>query len=127
MKTYSILLTLLIMLMCISSDPRAQEPSNDQLSEPNSVDDPWIGKDKFLHFTISAGLVLTSYYVYREEFNNSETGSYYFSGGLTISLGALKEYYDWHHPHRHQASWRDLIADIAGTATGLTIAYIMIN
>lgn len=74
---------------------------------------------------MSAVLSFGSYYVYREGLNNTESGSYYFSGGFTISIGALKEYYDSRHPDNHCASWKDFIADIAGAAAGLSLAYLV--
>ena len=86
--------------------------------------DRWLGEDKLLHFTVSAGLAFGSFYIYREELHNDWEGSYYFSGGFTISLGALKEYYDSRHPRHHTASWKDFAADVLGVGAGLGLAYI---
>ena len=87
----------------------------------------WVSQDKVSHFMLSTWFAFGSFYVYREGFNNAREGSYFFSGGLTISLGALKEYYDSRHPRRHQASWGDFAADLAGTGAGLALAYLLIN
>ncbi len=89
--------------------------------------DRWIAQDKFFHFTVSAGIAASSYYVYRVELHNRETGSYYFSGGFTISLGALKEFYDAKHPAQHTASWKDFAADAAGMGTGLLLGYLLVE
>ena len=89
--------------------------------------DRWIAEDKFYHFTVSAGLALGSFYIYRDMLNNNREGSYYFSGGFTVSIGAFKEYYDSKHPAKHTASWKDFIVDLAGTGLGLGLAYILIN
>ncbi|MBC8277518.1 MAG: hypothetical protein H8E46_04755 [FCB group bacterium] len=97
--------------------------SADNSKNPNS----WFRADKVKHFALSAVITYGSYYIYREEFNNTESGSYYFSGGFTISLGALKEYYDYKRPENHYAEWRDFIADAAGVSLGLILAYTIIN
>lgn len=89
--------------------------------------DSWTGRDKLYHFTVSAGLAFGSFYIYREGFNNNREGSYYFSGGFSVSVGAFKEYYDSRHPQRHHASWRDFAADLAGVCLGLGLAYLLIN
>ncbi len=89
--------------------------------------DRWIAQDKFYHFTVSAGLALGSFYVYRDVYNNNREGSYYFSGGFTVSIGALKEYYDSKHPSKHTASWKDFVVDVAGTGFGLALAFIVVD
>lgn len=89
--------------------------------------DLWFAEDKFYHFTVSAGLALGSFYVYRDLLNNNRDGSYYFSAGFTVSLGAYKEYYDSKHPENHTASWKDFIVDLAGAGFGLGLANLLIN
>lgn len=89
--------------------------------------DEWFARDKLYHFTVSAGLAFGSFYIYRETLHNNREGSYCFSGGFTISVGAVKEYYDSKHPDKHQASWKDFIADLAGTGLGLCLAYFAFN
>ena len=92
-----------------------------------SSGDEWFGKDKFYHFTVSAVLSFSSFYIYRDGFNNDEDGSYYFGGGFSVSVGIFKEYYDSKHPESHHASWKDFAADVAGAGFGLLTAYFILN
>jgi len=105
----------------------AQAPAINPMPVNFNCSSPWLQTDKVKHFAVSAVITFSSYYIYREEFNNTESGSYYFSGGFTISLGALKEFYDYKHPENHHAEWRDFIADAAGVSLGLILAYTIIN
>jgi len=43
--------------------------------------------------------------------------------GASISVGALKEAYDYRHPDKHCASWEDWTYDVAGSAVGAYTAY----
>jgi len=117
------LVFVLLTFLC-TTGVHAQDFFQTRLWMKGADGDHWLGNDKFLHFTVSAGIALGSYYIYREEFNNTETGSYYFSGGFTISIGALKEFYDSKHPESHTASWKDMTVDFLGMCAGLGLAYI---
>jgi uncharacterized protein YfiM (DUF2279 family) len=113
----------LLILLCFPLLLYAESPTFLSKSGQSNEGDRWLGRDKFYHFTVSASLAIGSFYVYREQLHNEEKGSYGFSGGLTLSLGALKEYYDAKHPERHQASWKDFAVDALGMTTGLTLSY----
>lgn len=121
MKKYLWTIFFVVSIACVL--PAEEKPAFLRLQHHSG--DRYFAKDKLYHFMVSAGLAFGSYYGYREGLRNSETGSYYFSGGLTLSIGALKEYYDYRHPEFHCSSWKDFIADLAGTAAGLALAYIV--
>ena len=82
--------------------------------------DPWFGRDKALHFGLSAGLAGAGYVggalVFEEDWAPLASGA-----GLALSLGIAKELWDL--SGRGTASFRDLAWDAAGTATGLLTAW----
>lgn len=85
-----------------------------------SEEDPWFGRDKKLHFVVSAGLATGGYAlgaIFWEE------PSARLASGATLALGAgvAKELADlagYGHP-----SWRDLAWDVIGTGAGLLLAW----
>jgi uncharacterized protein YfiM (DUF2279 family) len=117
-------LLLFLFFLTIPLSTFAEAPQFLLKSSQSGEGDRWLGKDKFYHFTVSMGLAFGSFYVYREQLHNEERGSYCFSGGFTLSLGALKEYYDAKHPQKHTASWKDFTADAVGMAAGLGLSYL---
>lgn len=126
-KNITILLVILLFAGALPKPVFAQDNRFLLGSGDSRTSSPWLQEDKVKHFAVSAGLAFGSFYVYRAELNNTETGSYYFSGGFAISIGALKEYYDSKHPQTHHADWRDFAADAAGVGFGLILAYMTIN
>ncbi|MCX6641245.1 MAG: DUF2279 domain-containing protein [bacterium] len=83
--------------------------------------DSWIGADKAEHFLVSfwlAGGALATLKATR----NNEDQSTVSCFGVTFGLGIAKEIYDLRHPKTHQASWKDLTADLLGTACGILLA-----
>ena len=80
--------------------------------------DPWFGRDKALHFSLSAALALSGYGACR--LLESNIPAWLCGGALAVSAGLAKEGIDflgYGHP-----SWRDLAWDGIGTATGLGVA-----
>lgn len=84
--------------------------------------DPWWGRDKALHFGVSAGLAAggyaTSSLVLDERWQRASAGA-----GFSITLGAGKELYDaagYGHPSAKDFAW-----DIAGAAVGTAIALLV--
>jgi len=82
-------------------------------------EDRWWGRDKALHFGVSAGLAVGGYavstLVLDEPYQRSLAGA-----GFALSLGIAKETYDY--TAHGDASWKDLSWDVAGTALGIGLA-----
>jgi putative lipoprotein len=84
--------------------------------------DPWFGRDKALHFSVSSVLAGGGY-VGAAAFSE-RTGVRVATGaGLALSAGIAKEAYDRY--SGGDASWRDLTWDAVGTATGLLVAWLL--
>jgi putative lipoprotein len=71
--------------------------------------DSWFGKDKKQHF---AGSAVISYSL-------SEVMSPTNAFLTSVGVGLAKEIYDYKHPDKHTASYKDLVADIAGAYVGV--------
>ncbi len=84
------------------------------------ITDHWFARDKVHHFAASAFLTGFGYYAAKNELNYSSTSSKNFSVGFSISFGILKEIYDGT-IKKSAPSYKDLVADIAGTGVGLLI------
>jgi putative lipoprotein len=89
-----------------------------QREQPDS--DPWFGRDKALHFGVSASLALAAYGVASLKTDDRPTR---VAAAITFALGAglLKE--AWDLSGHGDPSWRDLTWDVVGTTTGVLIAY----
>lgn len=103
-------LRLVIALVAMSSAAAAEEP------------DPWWGRDKALHFGVSAGLAAGGYaastLVLDERWQRATAGA-----SFALSLGAAKELYDAQ-GHGH-ASAKDFTWDVAGAAVGTALALVV--
>jgi putative lipoprotein len=82
--------------------------------------DPWFGKDKALHFGVSAGIAATSYTAGAIVFD-ARGHALLAAGGITLAVGAGKELLDL--AGYGDPSWRDFVADVAGTVVGLAVAW----
>lgn len=84
--------------------------------------DPWWGRDKALHFGLSAGLAAGGYgaasLFLDERWHRAAVGA-----GFALSLGAGKELYDA--SSGGDASAKDLTWDVAGTAVGIGLALLV--
>jgi len=84
--------------------------------------DAWLGKDKALHFTVSIGLGSGGYAASAlwapERWQRAAAGA-----GFSLTLGAGKELFDL--AGNGDPSWRDFTWDIAGTAVGVGVAYLL--
>lgn len=82
--------------------------------------DPWIAKDKFLHFSVSASLVFTNQYFLVEELDYKSNDAIYISVLVPMISGISKEIYDSRKPNGF-FSIRDMIANFAGIVFGIYI------
>jgi putative lipoprotein len=103
-------LALASVFLFTSAEARAQQGETD----------PWFGRDKALHFGVSASLALAAYGAASLKTEDRPTR---VAAAITFALGAglLKE--AWDLTGQGDASWRDLTWDVVGTTTGVLIAY----
>lgn len=86
---------------------------------PATDPDPWFGRDKALHFGVSAGIAGAGYGL-------SALGTddirirIAFGAGAGVVLGAVKELVDL--TGVGHASWKDFAWDVIGTVVGVGIA-----
>lgn len=86
----------------------------DSLSMSQSAD-RWFAEDKYSHFTISGVLMAGQTFVYIERGGMRESHAVLASAAGTAVIGLAKEAYDAI-SRRGRASWRDVVADLAGVA-----------
>lgn len=103
------LLTMAVFLASLSTAARAR-----------ADDDPWFGRDKVLHFSISALLAGGAYTVTATQ-SRSRFVPLLVGGGVALAAGAAKEGVDA--LGFGTASWKDFAWDAAGTIVGLGIAW----
>ena len=98
----------LILISATVSRPARAEP------------DPWLGRDKALHFAAAAGIAGAGYGV-TTAFARDRWKALAVGGGAALAAGALKEGYDATGPG--DPSWKDFAWDVLGAAVGLAIAW----
>ena len=82
--------------------------------------DAWFARDKMLHFAASAVVQSTAYSFFQRDARYPV--AIQRASLVTVGVGVGKELYDWRHPLRHDASWRDLAWDgIGGGAATIVI------
>lgn len=82
--------------------------------------DPWLGRDKALHFGASAVLAGGGYGVGAMIFDARRDRAL-LGGAVALSAGVGKELYDL--TGAGNASYRDLTWDVVGTGVGLLLAW----
>ena len=85
--------------------------------------DPWIAYDKFLHFSVSASIVLSTQYTLEQKMDYKTQDAIYLSVFVSSVNGIFKELWDNRKPNGF-FSKRDIIANIAGIALGVFIIKI---
>lgn len=93
----------------------ATTPARADGSDP----DPWLGRDKALHFGVSASLAGAGYGAGRVWVFDRRLDAALVAGSFTLAIGAAKESYDA--LGHGDPSWRDFTWDAIGTAVGLGI------
>ena len=85
--------------------------------------DPWIARDKALHFDASAGLAALTYAVSAGWIVDARWKAIAWGGGVALAAGAGKEAVDAAGVFGGHASWKDFAWDVAGTVAGLALAW----
>jgi len=83
-------------------------------------DDPWLGPDKALHFSVSAAIAGAGYGA-GAALDQERPWRFLIGGALGVGAGVGKELLDL--AGAGQPSWRDLAWDALGITTGLLLAY----
>ena len=82
--------------------------------------DPWIAYDKFLHFSVSASIVLSTQYTLEQKMDYKTEDAVYISIFTSSINGIFKEIWDNRQPNGF-FSKRDIVANVAGIALGVFI------
>ncbi len=85
--------------------------------------DPWLGVDKGLHFVGSMMVTIAVSKSVQRFAGQPVSRSVCYGFGVSMSLGALKELWDYKRPG-HFFSVRDLIADLTGSVLGVCLSQI---
>jgi putative lipoprotein len=84
--------------------------------------DPWISRDKALHFDVTAGIAAVGYGVSAAWLvPDARWKSLAIGGGVALSAGAAKELLDL--AGLGDPSWKDFAWDAFGTLAGLALAW----
>jgi putative lipoprotein len=103
---------LLACALCFAVAPRARATETD----------PWLGRDKALHF--GASFLLASGGYAGTALLTDKTPVRVAAGtGLALTAGIAKEVYDRY--AGGDPSWRDLTWDVVGTTTGVLVAWLV--
>ena len=81
--------------------------------------DPWVGRDKLIHFAASGSLAVVGY-AGASMFTEDRSVRIGFGAALAVGTGVAKELWDLE--GQGDASWRDLSWDLIGAATGLLVS-----
>jgi len=80
--------------------------------------DSWTTEDKRAHFALMAGVAAAGTTVAQ--------GNEWAGFGAAVLLGAAKEGYDAFHRPKHDPSWKDFGADVAGAYVGAKVGGLII-
>ena len=107
---------LLLVFAVMTATTTVAPPARAQDPDP----DPWLGRDKALHFGASVILAGVGYGVAATQFD-ARGPRLLVGGGVALTAGAGKELLDM--TGFGDASWRDFTWDVVGTAAGLVLAF----
>ena len=110
--------TVIILIILLFGFTKAEQDSTKVIHN-----DPWIAYDKFLHFSVSASIVLSTQYTLEQKMNYNTDDAMFISVLVSSVNGVLKELWDNSQPNRF-FSKRDIIANIAGIVLGVFIIKI---
>jgi len=89
-------------------------------ARPARADDDWLGRDKALHFSVSA-LLASGTYAVSAAFFEARYPPLLLGAGVSLGAGIGKELADL--AGYGTPSWKDLAWDVIGTVAGLAVAY----
>jgi len=95
-------------------------PDSSGLAPKQSPDDNWLGKDKFDHAIMSAGMVAAQFYFLHQELEVNTARSRQIAAGSVLAIGLAKEIYD-QASGRGTPSWKDLLADVVGIGVAVIL------
>jgi uncharacterized protein YfiM (DUF2279 family) len=98
-----------------SAAPDTSGPAPKKLSH-----DAWLGKDKFDHAIMSAGMVAAQFYFLHQELDVNTARSRQIAAASALTIGIAKEIYD-RASRRGTPSWKDLLADGVGVGVALVL------
>ena len=110
--------SIIILIILLSGFTKAEQDTSKVIHK-----DPWIAYDKFLHFSVSASIVLSTQYTLEQKMDYKTEDAMYISVFVSIINGIFKEFWDNRQPNGF-ISKRDIIANIAGIALGIFIIKI---
>ena len=110
--------SLIILIILLSGFTKAEQDTSKVIHK-----DPWIAYDKFLHFSVSASIVLSTQYTFEQKMNYKTQDAMNLSVFIAIVSGIFKELWDKRQPNGF-FSKRDIVANIAGIAFGIFIIKI---
>lgn len=110
MRNTRIATAVLLAAVALSVDARAADPDPD----------PWLGRDKVLHFGASATLAGSGYAI-GAPLLDCRGHALILGGSLALGLGITKELLDA--TGLGDPSWKDLTWDAIGTVSGLLFAW----
>ena len=85
--------------------------------------DPWVAYDKFLHFSVSTSIVLSTQYTLEKKMNYKTEDAMFISVLVSSVNGIVKELWDNRQPNGF-ISKKDILANIAGVILGVFIIKI---
>ena len=106
---------LIILIILLSGFTNAEQDTSKVIHK-----DPWIAYDKFLHFSVSASIVLSTQYTFEQKMNYKTQDAMNFSVFIAMVSGIFKELWDKRQPNGF-FSKRDIVANVAGIALGVFI------
>lgn len=80
--------------------------------------DPWLGRDKALHVSVSFLLTLSGQYFLVSKADFSESNALPISAATALSIGLMKEIMDSQRLRNPHFSWRDMAANAVGVGIG---------
>ena len=109
---------LIILIILLSGFTKAEQDTSEVIHK-----DPWIAYDKFLHFSVSASIVLSTQYTLEQKMNYNTDDAMFISVLVSSVNGIVKELWDNRQPNGF-ISKKDILANIAGVILGVFIIKI---